>query len=129
MGQTTVADSYVHGLVNSGDSHNEDVYSSGGDNITIRHCWMENPKEQTAVLFLTPGMFTSLVIESNYLNGGNYTLYLFGTASPYPQYENNILGPDDVDGLADTTGTTYTSACNACLSSEPPWGASLTVCH
>jgi hypothetical protein len=54
------------------------VQTTGGSNITVRHNRIDNPHAQTSCLMVGGeyGSPSNILIEGNYLNGGNYTIYL-----------------------------------------------------
>ena len=78
---TAIVDSYVHDLVRTDDSHNDTVQVTGGSHILVRHNTLEAYDEASGDLFnsaiqvgSTSAAVSDLVIEGNYLDGGNYTV-------------------------------------------------------
>jgi len=120
MGSRTVlVDSYVHGLVRTDDSHNDAVQVTGGSGVSILHNTLDAYDPATGDLFNAAIMVgtgkdsvADLLIEGNYLNGGNYTV----TFRPNLDASNivgrgNTFGPDQRYGPlahADSPGITWT---------------------
>jgi len=79
---TLLQDSWVHGLwrddTSSDPPHNDGVQDTGGSRVTIRHNRIENPHHQTSCILIGGeyGAPSHILIEDNYLDGGNYTIYL-----------------------------------------------------
>jgi len=85
-GNSVIKDNWIHGLVQNSTSassptHLDGIFSQGGNNLTITGNYvdapMRNPSDITAAVFFqdipnTP--MTGLVVQSNYLHGGSYTL-------------------------------------------------------
>ena len=84
---TVVEDSYIHDLTHLTGTHNDALQTLGGDNIIVRrntllayNATTDDPNNgaiQTGSLS-TP--LTNMVVESNYMNGGSYTVR--GGATP-----------------------------------------------
>lgn len=98
---TTIQDSYVHRLVRAEGSHNDAVQITGGSDILIRHNRLEAYDDTTADLFNAAIMIGSssapvanVLIEDNYLDGGNYTVNFHPdlTATGIVG-RNNVFGP------------------------------------
>jgi hypothetical protein len=110
----SLVDSWVHDLSKGPGDHNDGVQITGGSNITIRHNRIENPKNQTSAI-LVGGEFGSpsnILIEDNFLNGGNYTIYLD------PKGTNRVIrgnvftksfvyGPARLDGQVEWVNNTF----------------------
>lgn len=99
---TVMQDCYVHDLVRAEGSHNDAVQVTGGSGIVIRHNTLDAYSIETGDYFNSAIMVGSssapvdgLLIEDNYLNGGNYTvnfhpnLHANGVVG-----RNNVFGPD-----------------------------------
>lgn len=78
---TTMEDSYVHDLVRAEGSHNDALQITGGTGIVVRGNTLEAYSERTGDTFNAAIMIGStsaevrdLLIEDNYLDGGNYTV-------------------------------------------------------
>jgi hypothetical protein len=104
MGSATVVeDSWIHGLVEGGGSHNDGIQSTGGRGIVIRRNRIENPHRQTSCILLGAdlGDISDALVEGNYLNGGNYSIYAGsdpGHSASNIRIVNNRFGPDFVFG-------------------------------
>ncbi len=72
-----IQDCWIHGLVNNGGSHNEDLYIGTGHHIRIIHNTLENEQPQTATIFIKTdfGPIDDILIEQNLLAGGGYMVY------------------------------------------------------
>lgn len=111
---STMVDSWVHDLSSGPDDHNDGVQITGGSSITIRHNRIENPHNQTSVI-LVGGEFgapSNILIENNYLDGGNYTIYLDPNGSNRVIRNNtftrtHVYGPARLDGQVTWTGNAY----------------------
>lgn len=119
---STLQDSWVHdfwdGTVNGqqvDDPHHDGAQSTGGSGLTIRHNRIDNPKDQTSCI-LVGGEFgapSNVLIENNYLNGGNYSIYLDPKGSNRV-IRNNVFtrnyvyGPLRLEGTYTFTGNRYT---------------------
>ena len=98
---TTIQDSYVHGLVRAEGSHNDAVQVTGGSDILIRHNTLDAYSESTGDLFNAAIMIGSssapvanVLIEDNYLDGGNYTVNFHpGLTATGIVGRNNVFGP------------------------------------
>ncbi len=78
---TVVQDSYVHDLVRTDGSHNDALQVTGGSNIVVRHNTLDAYDEASGDYFnaaiqvgSSKAPVEDLLIEGNYLNGGNYTV-------------------------------------------------------
>lgn len=110
----SLIDSWIHDLSKGEGDHNDGVQITGSSNITIRHNRIENPRNQTSAI-LVGGEFGSpsnILIESNFLNGGNYTIYL-DPKGTNRVIRNNVFtkgfvyGPARLDGQVVWTDNTY----------------------
>ena len=118
----TVRDSWIHdfwdGRVNGqqvGQATHDGVSTTGGSNLTIRHNRIDNPRSQDACIMIGGqyGEPSNVVIEDNYLDGGNYTIFLaqYGTNRVI---KNNtftrtfLTGPANVSGSYVWSGNVFT---------------------
>jgi len=74
-----VLDSWIHGLVRTSDSHNDALQTTGGTNIVVRGNTLqpfdgEDPMNAAIMIGSENQPLRNVVIESNYLDGGNYTI-------------------------------------------------------
>jgi hypothetical protein len=119
---STLQDSWIHdfwdGTVNGqqvDDPHHDGAQSTGGSGLTIRHNRIDNPKDQTSCI-LVGGEFgapSNVLIENNYLNGGNYSIYLDPKGSNRVIRNNvftrtHVYGPLRLEGTYTLTGNRYT---------------------
>ena len=96
---TTIQDSWLHGLKAPGSPHYDGIQIDGGqDNVMIRHNTIENANTQTAAVMVDNyyGAATNITITGNKLTGGGYTVYADGAfASGAPitvSFTNNVFG-------------------------------------
>jgi Right handed beta helix region len=84
-GDVLLADSWVHGFWDGyrngrqvDTPHHDGLQTTGGSDITVRHNRIDNPHSQTSCLMVGGeyGSPSNILIEDNYLNGGNFTIYL-----------------------------------------------------
>lgn len=91
-GDTTVEDSYIHGLRKStGDEHNDALQTTGGSDIVIRNNTLLSVwQRQTSSVFLQAifGEIDDVIVESNLLSGGSFVVYVEGV--------DEVPGPTDV---------------------------------
>lgn len=83
-----ILDSYIHDQRRFTGSHNDAVQSTGASNVTITGNRIDGPYRlgTSAVLFQTnTGPVDNVLIDSNYLSGGSYTVYM--------KDKNNGYGP------------------------------------
>jgi hypothetical protein len=74
----TIEDSFIHDLAMFNDSHNDGMQSLGSDNVVIRHNTVIVANGATSAIILSTGSASSMrniVIDSNLLGGGAYTVY------------------------------------------------------
>jgi hypothetical protein len=113
-GNVTIADSWIHDLLHADGSHNDGIQATGSSNVTIRHNRIENPKEQTSAILVggENGAPSNWLIEANYLDGGNYTIYLDPNGSNRV-IRNNVFsrryvyGPVNLAGQVTFSGNTF----------------------
>jgi len=99
---TTVQDSFVHDYWFSPGSHNDGLQSTGGTGIRIQGNRILNPNSQTSCILLgeEEGPLDDALIEGNWLDGGNYTIYAgAGTTNPNITVRANRFGRTYVFGL------------------------------
>ena len=113
--RTTVLDSYIHDLRFGNGSHNDGIQGMGGNGFLIKGNYISNPDNQTSCILLGEemGPMDNAVIDGNWLDGGNYTIYIgFGTTNPNATVRNNRFGRNYVYGLLSANplaGVTWTS--------------------
>jgi Right handed beta helix region len=119
---STLQDSWIHdfwdGTVNGqqvDDPHHDGAQSTGGSGMTIRHNRIDNPKDQTSCILIGGefGAPSNVLIENNYLNGGNYSIYLDPKGSNRVIRNNvftrnHVYGPLRLEGTYTFTGNRYT---------------------
>jgi hypothetical protein len=98
-GNVVVRDSYIHGLVSSGGSHNDGIQVTDGSNVTIEHNAIENANDQTSAIMLgaDQGSISNILVQNNLLNGGGFALY-GGAQPPSGNTISNIRLLDNVFG-------------------------------
>lgn len=118
----TVQDSWIHdfwdGRVNGqqvGTVAHDGISTSGGSDLTIRHNRIDNPRSDDSCIMIGGqyGEPSNVVIEDNYLDGGNYTIFLspFGTNRVI---RNNtftrtyLTGPANISGSYVWSGNVFT---------------------
>lgn len=94
---TTISDSYIHDLTNSGSPHYDGVEINGGTNISIIHNSISIPSETGTVNANNYfGPVNNILIDNNKLLGGTYTIYVDGqfTGGPITNVTvtNNRIG-------------------------------------
>lgn len=75
----TIEDSYIHDLFRTATSHNDAMQTTGATNITIRHnsivpATNGDPMNAAIMIGSEFNPLRDMLIEGNYLNGGNYTI-------------------------------------------------------
>jgi hypothetical protein len=105
-GNVLVEDSWIHGMIPTGDSHNDGIQVTSGSNITIRHNTIDNALSETSAIMLgaDQGNISGITVENNLLNGGGYTLYA-GANPPTGKTISNIRL------IGNHFGRTYWSTC------------------
>ena len=115
---STLEYSWIHDLeytgLDSEEPHNDGVQSTGSSNITIRGNTISNPRHQTSCILIggEGGAPSNVLIEGNWLDGGNYTIYLDPNGSNRT-IRNNVFGksfvygPANVAGQLDWAGNTF----------------------
>jgi len=98
MGNVTIESSYVHHLGTSPSSHADGVQASGGSGLTIRNNNFDMPKglagyTNSCAIFVAPdfGPISNVLIEGNWLNGGDYTVHIDATNAVV---RDNLFGRD-----------------------------------
>lgn len=78
--QSLYEHNYIHSLAEGEGQHNDGIQISQGRDIVIRGNRIVRPPVQTSAILLKAdlGPVSDVVIEYNWLDGGNYTLYLIG---------------------------------------------------
>jgi len=103
---------WVYHLGTGAGSHADGVQISSGSNITIRGNFFDMPAnvagyESNANVFAGPdfGPISNLVVEGNWLDGGNYTLFIDATNVTV---RDNLFGRDYNYGPSNMVGNSYT---------------------
>ncbi|GGI05286.1 hypothetical protein [Egicoccus halophilus] len=126
---TTVEDSFVHGLRKSdGDEHNDPLQTTGGSNMVLRNNTLISVwQRQTSSVFLQAifGTIDDVVVEGNLLAGGSYTLYVESVDQPPATRvvvrdnvfvaDSSIYGTHRLDGDAEVTWEGNTTTDGATL--------------
>ncbi len=112
-----VQDSYIHGQSQCGSCHSDPVQSTDGSNIVIRHSSLLNPHNGNSIFLFKSdlGQINDVVVDSNLLNGGNYTVEVFNGGYGSPSnvtVTNNRFGHDSVYGPVSTDGAAISEAGN-----------------
>ncbi len=92
---TTILDSYIHNLRVGGGSHNDGIQGTGGSGYLIKgNNITQTPGENSAIILGEEfGPMDNAVIDGNWLDGGNYTIYIgYGTTNPNATITNNRFG-------------------------------------
>ncbi|OLR90798.1 hypothetical protein BJP25_29925 [Actinokineospora bangkokensis] len=115
---SVLENSWIHDLehtgADGGEPHNDGVQSTGSSDITIRGNTISNPRHQTSCILIggEGGAPSNILIEGNWLDGGNYTIYLD------PNGGNRVIrgnvfarsfvyGPANVAGQVEWSGNTF----------------------
>jgi hypothetical protein len=69
-----VQDSYIHDLYNGGGSHTDGIEMEGGSHITVMHNTIFDGSGTSAII-TDPTKMSNVLISSNLMAGGAYTLY------------------------------------------------------
>ena len=100
---TTIEFSYIHDLSSYAGQHNDGTQASSGNHIVIRNNNIQNLKAQTSCLMIKPdsGPINDVLIDSNLLNGGGYTVYTTRTTNTTTNVRvtNNAFGRDYTWGI------------------------------
>lgn len=98
-GSAEIYDSYIHDLRKTDDSHNDSIQSTGATGVVIEGNTICAPYKATvAAINLSPQRtsITDVTIRSNFLYGGNHTVYL----AKHPKSDlgppTNVLYQDNV---------------------------------
>ena len=109
-----VLSSYIHNLGTATGAHADGVAIQGGSNWVIRGNNFDLPEHagnlSNSCVYLEPywGPVSNVVIDGNWLNGGNFVVYSVTDRSGTPtgvQVTNNFFGHDYNYGLLDANGT------------------------
>ncbi|MFS8070218.1 MAG: hypothetical protein ACMG6S_27965, partial [Byssovorax sp.] len=97
-----IEDCWIHDLSNGPGEHNDDVQSTGGKGVTIRHSVLEGASNAAVQTGDEGGASTEdLLIECSWLSGGGYTLNIRGDGPTAPRNTkvlNNRFGHDAAYG-------------------------------
>ena len=98
-GPSLIEDNYIHDMSGGPDAHYDGIEINGGGGTTIRHNTIINDHSQTSAVMINNdfGAVPGIIIDSNYLAGGGYTIYSdgrFSNVDPITgvQITNNYLG-------------------------------------
>lgn len=123
---STYEHNYIHDLAVGDGQHNDGMQMSGGHDVVIRNNRIVHDPTQTSAILIKADVapIYNLTIDGNWLEGGNYTLYLLGQgddstggSTPYRAYDitavNNRFG-DHAHGplLAEGLDGNFTWDCN-----------------
>lgn len=113
-GDVVVEASFVHSLARQSGSHNDAIQTTKGRNIRIVGNTLlpydpasDDPMNAAYILKEDQGDISDVVFRGNYVNGGNYTLYIVGSGMTNLDYAHNRFGRDhrygpvsgDLDGV------------------------------
>ncbi|HSV65198.1 MAG TPA: DUF4082 domain-containing protein [Mycobacteriales bacterium] len=114
-GNVLLQDSWIHDLYRGPTDHNDAVQATGSSNVTLRHNRLENPHNQTSCILIGGefGQPNNWLVENNYLDGGNYTIYLDPYGSNRTIRDNvftksYVYGALNLAGQVSLSGNTYT---------------------
>ena len=96
-----IEDSWIHDLSNGPAEHNDDVQSTGGAGVTIRHSTLEGASNAAVQTGDEGGATEDLTIQCSWLSGGGYTLNIRGTGATVPKNTriiDNRFGRDSAYG-------------------------------
>jgi len=97
---STLRDSWIHNLASYNeelDTHNDGIQGTGAVNVSIIHNRIAmGPYSTSAIAFFAGqvGTANGLIIDSNWISGGGYSIYLPGAGSTNVKVRNNIFGRD-----------------------------------
>ena len=141
-GQVTLENSYIHDLNAGSGTHYEDIGYFGAAksstfSLNIQNNTLINQNIQTASVFLQNyfGGLNNITVNNNVLVGGDYTIYVDGSASSAPvsnvSITNNHMGAG-IYGITDfmKSSPVYTGNVNdgATLAVAPATGLQVTGC-
>jgi hypothetical protein len=119
QGNGAVENCWVHHLGTEVGSHADGVQIMSGSGIVIRGNYFDMPINQagsdsnSAVFIRTAfGPIDNIIIDANWMNGGNYTVYSVGYKGVIPtrvRITNNRFGRDYRYGTLDTEGDAIAS--------------------
>lgn len=81
-GSSLVEGNFIHDMASiNGEPHYDGIEINGGGGHVIRGNWIENRESQTSAVMIDNyfGAVDNIVIEGNYLSGGDYTIYSDGS--------------------------------------------------
>jgi hypothetical protein len=93
-GSVEVYDSYIHGLRQTADSHNDGIQSTGGTHLVYEGntiCALH--QSSVSAIKLTPeaGPINDVTIRGNFVYGGNYTIYMDSKPGTYGLVTNAVV--------------------------------------
>ncbi len=131
--RTVVQDSWIHDLARQGEYHPDAIQSTSGSSITIRGNTLDAASDgdlNNAALMLGTEtgnrVLDDVVIEDNYLNGGNYTVNVRHDANiEHVVLAHNVFGPDHRYGHVLAPPSLAVPATNADEATGAPVGVDL----
>ena len=93
-GPAEVYDSYIHGLRQTPDSHNDGIQSTGARGLVYEgNTICAQYQDSVSAIKLTPekGPIDGVTIRGNFLYGGNYTLYMDSKPGTYGLVTNALV--------------------------------------
>jgi hypothetical protein len=110
-----ITDNWIHTLSTTNGNHNDGIQVYDGDGSMIARNRIDvglgNPGNEPNSAIFTQGPVGKITIDSNYLNGGAFTLYLQNGSA---WVTNNVFGPANYYGSVSTQGATISSWSNNC---------------
>ena len=111
-GNGTVLDCYIHDLGTAPGAHADGIQISSGSGWVIRGNNFALPSTSNSSIFIGTdfGRIDNVIIDSNWMDGGNYTIYSVDKSVGYGAptnvvISNNLFGHDYKYGIADLNGT------------------------
>jgi hypothetical protein len=115
-GNTTIEKSWLHAPGRTNGSHNDAVQMLKGSNVTLRDNTIDivvgDDPLNACFIISASSSIDNVTLESNYFNGGNYTLYLGSNSKAIPvtnvKVRNNKFGRGyrygPISAIADNAG-------------------------
>jgi hypothetical protein len=80
-----IEDCWIHDLSNGPEEHNDDVQSTGGKGVTIRHNALSGASNACVQTGDEGAATEDLTVQCNWLSGGGYSLNIRGTGDTRPK--------------------------------------------
>lgn len=100
-GEVVIVDSWIHDLARTPGSHNDSIQTTQGRNIRIEGNTLEpyradtdDPMNAAYILKEDQGDIDDVVFSGNYVNGGNFTLFVIGEGMENVSVTDNVFGRD-----------------------------------